>query len=406
MRIAYISADRGVPVIGRSGSSRHVWEIVTALRARGLDVTMLTACPPALSERSTLPCPTIDLAADPMLQDLRMRVAEELRGSGREAVRASELYGLWLNQTLLQELTRLRGTIDVVYERQSLWSFAGLQFARQEGLPFLLEVNAPLATQQQEYRTLEMVETARAVESLLFAKADRVLVTCSALRDYARSRGAAHVRVIPCGVADDLFIVRERPRTQQEFVLGFVGSLKPWHGVELLLRAFARLCDRSPAYKLLVVGDGPLRTDMEAFCRQRHLEERVTMVGAVEHTHVPAYLARMDVGLAPYPALPSFYFSPLKVWEYAAAGVPIVASASGDLPRLFPHRSAALLHPPGSVKKIVAHVESLRQNPDLGERLTRRARQVAKRYTWRRLAQRIELLATHLLTRPSGQHRA
>ncbi len=397
MRIAYISADRGVPVIGRSGSSRHVREIVTAFLAHGMEVTLLTACPPELAARTALPYRTIDLAGDPILQDLRIRTAEELRSSGQEAVRASETYALLLNQTLLQQLTDLRGAIDVVYERQSLWSFAGLQFARQEGLPFLLEVNAPLAAQQQEYRTLDMVETARAVESLLFAKADRVLVTCSGLRDYARTRGAAHVRIIPCGVSDDLFIDRERRAKPEAFVLGFVGSLKPWHGVELLLRAFARLCERSPVYRLLVVGDGPLRTEVEEFCQRRQLEERVTMAGAVEHTDIPAYLATMDVGLAPYPPLPSFYFSPLKVWEYAAAGVPIVASASGDLPRLFPHRSAALLHPPGSVKKIVEHVESLRHNPELGSRLARRARQVARRHTWNRLALRIESLATHLL---------
>ncbi len=397
MRIAYISADRGVPVLGRSGSSRHVREIVTAFVARGLEVTLLTACPPEVSQRAALPYATIDLAADPILQDLRVRTAEELRSSGQDAVRASETYALLLNQTLLQELTRLRGSIDVIYERQSLWSFAGLQFARREGLPFLLEVNAPLAAQQQEYRVLNMVETARAVESLLFAKADRVLVTCSALREYARGRGAAHVRVIPCGVSDALFIDRRRPQTGPEFVIGFVGSLKPWHGVELLLRAFARLCERSTAYRLLVVGDGPLRADVETYCRQRHLEHRVTMAGAVDPTRIPEYLARMDVGLAPYPPLPSFYFSPLKVWEYAAAGVPIVASASGDLPHLFPHRSAALLHPPGSVKKIVEHVESLRHDPELGGRLARRARQVARRHTWNRLALRIDSVATHLL---------
>lgn len=405
MRIAYISADRGVPVVGRSGSSTHVREIVRAFLDRGLDVTMLTACPPEVSARSALPCPTVDLAADPILQDLRMRAAEELRVSGHAALRASEIYSLLLNQTLLQELTRLRGTIDVIYERQSLWSFAGLQFARRERLPFFLEVNAPLAEQQQEYRELDMVETAHAVESLLFAKADRVLVTCSALREYARARGAAHVRVIPCGVSESLFVDRAAPgsRKRSEFVIGFVGSLKPWHGVEILLRAFARLCDRSPAYRLLLVGDGPLRSDVEAFCRKRDIGDRVTLAGAVDHTQVPAYLAQMDVGAAPYPPLPSFYFSPLKVWEYAAAGVPIVASASGDLPRLFPHRSAALLHPPGSVRKIVEHVDSLRQNPELGRRLSRRARQVAKRHTWNRLALRIESLATHLLARRSRQ---
>lgn len=398
MRIAYISADRGVPIIGRSGSSTHVREVVRAFVDRGLGVTILTACPPEAAARSALPCRTIDLAGDPILQNLRMLAADALRVSGHETLRASETYSLLLNQTLLEELTRLRDTIDVIYERQSLWSFAGLQFARREGLPFLLEVNAPLLMQQQEYRALDMMETAHAVESLLFAKADRVLATCSALRDYARARGAAHVRIIPCGVSEQMF---ERApsdlRDGSKFVIGFLGSLKPWHGVEILLRAFARLCERNPAYHLLLVGDGPLSAQVEDFCRTRRIQQRVTLAGAVDYTQVSAYLAKMDAGVAPYPPLPTFYFSPLKVWEYAAAGVPIVASASGDLPRLFRHRSAALLHPPGSVRKIVEHVELLRRNPELAARLSRRARQVAKRYTWQRLAAHIESLARHVL---------
>ena len=92
-----------------------------------------------------------------------------------------------------------------------------------------------------------------------------------------------------------------------------------------------------------------------------------------------------------------FYFSPLKIWEYAAGRVPIVASESGEIPRLFPHRQAALLHAPGKVRKIVKHVERLRRDPHLRERLARRARAVAKEHTWDRLAGRFHTLTERLL---------
>lgn len=401
MHIAYVCADRGVPVIGRGGSSTHVREFVSAIVRRGIDVTLLAACPSDGSSQGTLPCPVIDLASDPVLHGLRGRIAEELRAAGHQPTRASELYSLLLNQTLLHELTRIRGTIDIVYERHSLWSFAGLQYARREGLPFFLEVNAPLSAQQQAYRILDMAETARAVELLLLSEADRVIVTSAALRDYAQSRGASrkNVRIIACGVSRRMLPESGRlgSRDGEEFVIGFLGSLKPWHGVEILLEAFGELCKLSPDYRLLVVGDGPLRPELETFCQTRHLTHRVTLVGSVDHERVPDYLAQIDVGVAPYPPLTSFYFSPLKIWEYAAAGVPIVASASGDLPRLFPHRSAALLHPPGNVRKIVKHVEKLRRDRDLGRRLARRARRVAKLHTWDRLAARFESLAAHAL---------
>src|SRR5262249_10564711 len=175
---------------------------------------------------------------------------------------------------------------------------------------------------------------------------------------------------------------------------GFLGSLKPWHGIDVLLDAFAELRRRSDAYRLLIVGDGPLRELVQARCARELERGVVTLAGAVPHDEVPALLARMDAGLAPYPSLPLFYFSPLKVFEYAAAGVPIVASASGQIAELLVHRQHALLHKPGSVGKIVKHVELLRTTPDLGTRLARRARRlIAAHHTWDRLAARVLSMA-------------
>jgi glycosyltransferase involved in cell wall biosynthesis len=122
----------------------------------------------------------------------------------------------------------------------------------------------------------------------------------------------------------------------------------------------------------------------------------VELVGAVPYAAVPVHLAQMDVGVAPYPALSSFYFSPLKIFEYAAAGVPIAASESGQIAELLAHRVTAMLHPPGSTTKLVRHIEELRARPELRARLARRARTaVAKPHTWDRLAARLLSIAEH-----------
>ncbi len=403
MRVAYICADRGVPPGGRGGSATHVREMVRALVARGIDMTVLAAA--AEGAAAALPCPVVDLQGGPLCAELRSRIAKAAHADDEGVRAAHESYSLLLNNALTAALDAMSPAPDIIYERQSLWSVAGLEAARRRGIPYVLEVNAPLVEQQRQYRELGLGATAAAIEGLLFEHADRVLVTSPALVEYARSHGASRraVRVLPCGVSAQMLAAPERRdparagHDRERFVVGFVGSLKPWHGIDVLLRAFRKLRRLHMSYRLLVVGDGPLREEMERYLRVNGLDVYADVVGSVDPSEVPQYLARMDVGVAPYPALPSFYFSPLKIWEYAAAGVPIAASESGDLPRLFPHKVAALLHPPGSASKLAAHIELLRTDPEVAARLTRRARQVARAHTWERLAARFDKIAADLL---------
>jgi len=284
---------------------------------------------------------------------------------------------------------------------------SGLRYSRRTRIPYLLEVNAPLLEQQQRYRELAQTEAAQAIERLLLSHADRVLVTTEALSEYVHEAGCTRrkIRVVRCGAPATGFApISERAGgDSEEFVIGFLGSLKPWHGLDTLLDAFKKLRAESEAYRLLIVGEGPMRVDIDAFRTSSGLEDGVEVVGAIAHEDVPAQLARMHVGTAPYPAMEPFYFSPLKVWEYAAAGVPIAASAVGDLPALWPHKRAAMLHPPGRSAKLAKHIRVLRERPSMAARLAREARRTARHYSWDRLAARVESLAANVLSESAGR---
>ncbi len=398
MRIAYLSADRGILVTGCNGASTHIREFANALAAKGAEVKILSARADEGSSRAPVACELIGVDTDPALRRLRQRTEHVAGTASAIGTQASEVHGLLLNQTVLEHLDALhrRWPIDLLFERYSLWSIAGFQFARRHRIPFFLEVNAPLTAQQEDYRTLYNATTARALEHTLLSGADRVIVPSRALAEHVSQQGcpSQRVRIVPCGVARELFASNRAPETiveqRDEFTVGFLGSLKPWHGVDILLEAFRKLRERSEAYRLLVVGDGPLRGLVEDHCRRHRASGGVTVTGEVAHADVPRYLARMDVGLATYPPLPLFYFSPLKVFEYAAAGVPIVASTSGQIAEVLEHRVNGLLHRPGDVEEIVRHVEELRARPILRVRFARRARRaVLKGYTWDRQAGRL-----------------
>ncbi len=405
MRLAYVCADPGIRLSGDNGSATHVRDFVGALVKQGVETTLFTAAD-ADGMAQRLECEGVFFGGDPTLREIRRRITGEMRSNGSDVVRAGETFALLLNDALGDELSERRDRIDVVYERLSLWSYGALRFARRYGLPYIVEVNAPLAEQQEAYRDLDMVETARAIEGFVLENADLAIVTTEALVDYVHARGLSRqqIRIRPCGVdrsflESDPGAVGKDPGT---FTIGFVGTLKPWHGVDILLEAFARLHEMSPVYRLLIVGDGPLMGEVKSFCHEHGLDDVVSLTGLVPHSEVQGYLAQMDVGVAPYPPMDAFYFSPLKIWEYAAARVPIVASESGEIVDLFPHRSAALLHAPGKVGKIVKHIERLRKDPLLGPRLARRARVIAKEHTWDRLAGRFLTLANRVVAEHRG----
>jgi len=180
--------------------------------------------------------------------------------------------------------------------------------------------------------------------------------------------------------------------------VGFVGSFKAWHGLSVLIEAFGRLRLTCPDTRLLLVGDGPERCSLLADLSARGLLEATHLTGRVAPHDVPGLLASMDVAVAPYPQRRHFYFSPLKVYEYMAAGLPVVASRIGQLRRLIDDGVTGLLCPPGDADALTSALDRLRTNPQLRLRMGRAARaRVLGRYTWAAVATRIlELAATEM----------
>jgi glycosyltransferase involved in cell wall biosynthesis len=102
----------------------------------------------------------------------------------------------------------------------------------------------------------------------------------------------------------------------------------------------------------------------------------------------------MSVGVAPYPLLPEFYFSPLKIYEYMASGLPVVASRIGDIPNVIDDGRNGLLCTPGDPVALANTLGRLRDDEALRRRLGRSAREkVLHKHTWSAVVQRILTLA-------------
>jgi glycosyltransferase involved in cell wall biosynthesis len=157
-------------------------------------------------------------------------------------------------------------------------------------------------------------------------------------------------------------------------VVGFAGSLKPWHGIDILVEAVARV----PEAHLEVVGHGPLEGLLD-----RLQDDQLTRLGARPHAEVIELMAGWDVGVAPYAPIRDFWFSPLKVLEYMAAGACPVASDLGDAAELLGHGRRGVLVPAGDAAALAAALAGLAADRERTRSLGTRARAwVAAHRSW------------------------
>ena len=367
MRIAYVCTDPGIPVFGSKGASIHAQAVLKELFRAGHELHLLTPRPGGE--------PQVPIAVHQLPVVGGGPAAERERGAQRsdQAVAA-----------VLDELSP-----DLVYERYALWGRTATAWAARIGIPSLLEVNAPLVAEQLRFRELVDVDRAHAVSRAALGAASAVVCVSDAVADWARtvSRRPDRVFVIPNGV--DAERIRPSgapvtPATGPPFTVGFVGTLKAWHGVETLLAAFAQLAVGGDGWRLLVVGDGPLRSTLVGQAVQSGVSCQVEFTGTLPPGSVPAHLQRMDVACAPYGREGTAYFSPLKVYEYLAAGLPVVASAVGQLPAALDHGELGRLVPPGDVVALARTLAEVRSDIAWRQRMRTRTRDAAvTRHSWR-----------------------
>ncbi len=246
------------------------------------------------------------------------------------------------------------------------------------------------------------------VDRALYRLSDRILVPSAASKEMVmRTEGipAGKIDVVYNGVDTAIFAQGEkRGEVRSELhissdamVLGIVGRLSEEKGgVDVLIRAVARLCKSNPNLRLLVVGDGPLRGSLEALAAESAPGGEIMFTGT--RNDVAHLLSAMDLFV-----LPSLNEAlPIVVLEAMAAGLPVIATRVGGVPEIVDHEKTGLLVEPGSEDSLYSALDRLIFDADLREQLAQAGRRrVASDFTIERMVERIEGLYEELLTKLS-----
>ena len=295
---------------------------------------------------------------------------------------------------------------DVLYERLALFGTAGSRLADRAGAVHVVEVNALLAQEEARWRGLRLARTAQRMERAVLSHADlRLAVSAELAGEVERVSPGRRTQVLANGVDVAMFGgPAAQPPARQMFglapesgVIAFAGTLRPWHGLDVAIKALPAL----PGVLLAVAGDGPVRADLELLAQQQGVADRVRWLGQLPQAQVRQLLAAADVAVAPYPALAGFGYSPLKLYEYLAAGVPVVASDIGQVAEVLGGGRWGRLVPPGDPAALAVAVRSVLADPVGSRALAGVARSMALReHSWQARAEQV----TAMVRSGIGEH--
>lgn len=419
MNIAHLFQESGIRFCEPHAAQLHIYHTIRGLQRTGHQVALL-----ALQGRQVL-----------FTQDLQVFKSDNLQAShyGHMGVSGTSLFknvesGVRRLQSKLHlpylalfdsyrmaeaGFINLKG-FDLIHERFNLLAIGGAWASKRLGIPFVLEINADLLEQrklkgipERGLRRLFAIWATR----VCFNAAAKIICISADLKDHLRSTwniDESKLTVLPCAADVDAFLpnhnselIRRDLGLTTELVVMWVGGFYPWHDLDLLLESFAQVLQKNSNARLVLVGDGPTRGSIAQKVQKNGLQQSVIMTGAIAHADIPEILSIADITVVPSTLVPASRGgtgTPLKLFEYMAAGKPIIATASNQAAEVIRHGHNGLLVEAGDVHRFAEAILTLLYDPVERMRLGQNARQQAiERYSWEQYTRRLEEIYLNVL---------
>ncbi len=297
---------------------------------------------------------------------------------------------------------------DVILETHIAFSVAGKEASRATDIPLVLDDVAPSWEEERQYG-VGAKKLALTIYREVTGQASLLVAVSEVIRRLLVEDGLPEEKIITVsnGIDEAAFrpsakgaAVRERLGIGPEtVVIVFVGSFQPYHRVDLLLDAFARIPGRERA-RVLLVGEGRETPAAQAHARALNIADRVTFAGRIPYREVADWVAAGDIAVMP---ATNTYGNPMKVYEYMAVGKAIVAPDQPTITEVVQHGDTAQLFEPGSIDALAKALTALTDDPELRARLGAAAAQAALQHTWTQRAKTLATAMEHIVNRSVGR---
>lgn len=321
-RILYVSTHPHLNLAAPSGPGTHMREVIKAFRDEGYEVHTFIAGGEEMEHGNT----AIRFSKKSWKKFVPKFLWESLK----------EWRLIMHNQKMMAQL---QGAIlnvqpDLIYERGYAFMTAGVELANRNDIPIFLELNAPYP---EEIKAMSgsgifssFTESAERKQSKL---ASQIIVVSTAMKEYFEKKhnvDSNRIVVTPNAVNLSFLEINQALKSSLEStlnghrIIGFVGSIFPYHGVDKLIKSFAQVVSKYSHIqtKLLIVGDGEVLEELKQLASDLNISSNVIFTGNVPHKDVSTYISLMDVTVM---ADSNWYGSPVKIFEYGLFGKYIIA---------------------------------------------------------------------------------
>lgn len=389
MKILYVSTHPHLNLAAPSGPGTHMREIINGFKSEGHEVITFIAGGESLDASTT---EAIAFKKYSWKKWIPRKIWNTLK----------EVKLLLHNRKMKNELMQLVQVHrpNFIYERSYAFMDAACITAMKCNVPIICEVNAPYPEEVAKMNGKGLFHFfSEYAERYIARHAYRIVVVSSAMQQYFEQKHQLkkdQIIITPNAVDKGFAAVNEQHFKKiyhqiglcsDDIVIGFVGSIFPYHGVDALIRAFGALKNNShwSKLKLLIVGDGESLTELKELANRMNIREKIIFTGNVNHSDVAAYIQCMNTTVM---AKSNWYGSPVKIFEYGILGKFIIAPDTIPVKDVMQHKLTGYIV--ANESELIDALNFAIDHPDVAGKIAATFKnQIEENHTWQLMAKKI-----------------